>query len=382
MSEEKKIPETLNIDEFNPKKAELVTLADSAKKALSVEIVDSKSYEEVHQAQMTLRDARINIEKTWKGMRENALAFQRKVIEVEKELIDVISPIEEELKAKKEAYNKAIEEKKAEEARKAEEEFNNRVQELAKYGYIHPDSFDLKTKSDEDFQSLLTEKKTAWEEAEKVRIEEENRQSRKADRMNKIFSLWMFFNWVVYTHSAIQSLALDEKFLVDAEDAEFEKSFNFFKETIEEFQRNTQLAWEEQLKKQKELKDREDAIAAKEAEQARQQDEKKRQEELEQARKDAAEQAKKDTEERMKREQEEKERKEKEEAEAKRQKEEQEKKDAEEKENQEKIKMEKAKRYNEFLVSIGYKKEEVSEWHIIDTDEGRVFYKKMGTYLK
>lgn len=53
-----------SVDSFNPKKAELIALADESKKVLSVEIVDSKTYEQVHQAQMKLKEARVNIEKT------------------------------------------------------------------------------------------------------------------------------------------------------------------------------------------------------------------------------------------------------------------------------------------------------------------------------
>lgn len=54
---------TLNIDQFNPKKAELQALADIMSTVLAIEIVDSKTYKQVHEAQMILRENRVSIEK-------------------------------------------------------------------------------------------------------------------------------------------------------------------------------------------------------------------------------------------------------------------------------------------------------------------------------
>lgn len=184
----KTVSENLNMDSFNPKKAELITLADEAKKALSVEIIDTKSYEVVHKAQMKLKDARVNIEKTGKAMREDAVAFQKKVIEVEKDLISVIITVEEELKAKKTIYDKAQEEKKEAERKAQEELANTRNQELAKYGYVH-DLFDLKIMEEDKFQELITEKKTSWETAENERIEKEKIENRKNNRISTLLSI-------------------------------------------------------------------------------------------------------------------------------------------------------------------------------------------------
>lgn len=363
--------DTLNMDQFNPKKAELITLADEAKKALSVEIVDKKTYEQVHQAQMILRDARVNIEKTGKTMREDAVAYQKKVIEVEKDLIAVISPVEEELKAKKKVYDDEQERIKEEEARKAEEALNNRVQELAKYGYTHSDMFDLKTKTDEEFQTLLSEKKTAWEESERIRIEEEEKKNRKNTRIQNLFSIGMFFNGVVYTSSEVPSIALDEKFIENGSEEEFNLSFDNFKSMIETARENIKKAREAQEAKDAELKAREDEINRKEAEQKRKADEEKRQEELKKAQEEAAEKARKETEDRLKKEKEDADRKKKEEEEA----------EMARKEEEER-KLERGRKYQEFLTQIGYKKEEEHLWSIGDTEEGRVFYKRVGVFPK
>lgn len=122
-------------------------------------------------------------------MREDAIAYQKQVIEVEKDLVSVISPTEEALKAKKKSWNDEQERKKEEEARKAEEALNNRVQELAKYGYTPEDMFDLKIKTDEEFTVLLNEKKSLWEEAEEIRIRKENFEKMRTSRISRLFEI-------------------------------------------------------------------------------------------------------------------------------------------------------------------------------------------------
>lgn len=362
----KKAPESLNMDQFNPKKAELTALAIEASKALSVEIIDKKTYDQVHQAEMTLKDARISVEKTGEKMRESAIAFQKQVIAVQKELVWEISPTEEALKAKKKAYNDAIEKKKEEERKAQEELANNRNQELAKYGYVH-DLFDLKIMEEDKFQELLSEKKTAWETAENARIEKEKAETRKSERISTLFSIWMFFNGIVYTSAEVPTIGISPEAVESGEDDIFTQTVDGFKTMIDTARENIKKSKEEQDKRDADLKAREYAIKAKEDEQKRIDDAKKRQQELD----DAKKQADKDTEDRIKKEQSDKEAREKALADQK----------AEEA-KQEQIKMAKLKKYREFCESIGYKKEEDHLWVTKDTDQGREFYKKVWIYLK
>jgi len=242
--------ENLNMDQFNPKKAELIALANEKKPLLSVDIVDSKSRQLLHEAKMTLANTRIEIRKTGKAMRESAIQWQKDVIKMEDELVNETEPTEKALAEKIKAYDDAIEAKKELDRKAKEELANNRNQELAKYGYVH-DLFDLKIMEEDKFQELVTEKKIKWEESEKIRIENERIEAEKKEELEK------------------QRIAQEER--------------------------------------DRELKAREDAIRAKEQEQKRIEDELKRKQELEEAKK----QAEKDTEERLKREQADKEAREK-----------------------------------------------------------------------
>lgn len=80
--------ENLNIEQFNPKVAELQALAG---KAETVDITDLKAVKEVR---LELKNARVEISKTGKDMRENATTFAKAVIAREKELIALIEPQE------------------------------------------------------------------------------------------------------------------------------------------------------------------------------------------------------------------------------------------------------------------------------------------------
>lgn len=82
----------LNIEKFSPTKAELSSMAAEASK-----ITEASSPAEVKDMKSRLSKTRIDITKFGKGMREDALAFQKAVIAKEKELIAIISPEEERL---------------------------------------------------------------------------------------------------------------------------------------------------------------------------------------------------------------------------------------------------------------------------------------------
>ncbi len=75
----------LDIEKFSPTKAELHSLAEKASL-----ITNESSFDEIHAMRMKLRNTRTAIAKTGKLLREDAIKFQRDVIEKEKELIAII----------------------------------------------------------------------------------------------------------------------------------------------------------------------------------------------------------------------------------------------------------------------------------------------------
>jgi hypothetical protein len=167
-------PSTLNLDSFSPKKAELTALATELAHLEDLTIVDKKTYELVHIGHMKLADARITTEKQGKTLREDALAFQRKVLEREKELLSEITPLEDTLKAKKKAYNDEQDRIKKEEIDRKERILNDRMYQLHEYGQSDFDIARLRDLSDDLFHKLLADTKQEFEEAEIVRKKKED----------------------------------------------------------------------------------------------------------------------------------------------------------------------------------------------------------------
>lgn len=83
----------LDIKEFNPKEAELTTLAQSCA------TIDLTDLEAVKAKRLELKKARVEITTYGKALREGATKFAKDVIAREKELVAIIEPEEEKLQA-------------------------------------------------------------------------------------------------------------------------------------------------------------------------------------------------------------------------------------------------------------------------------------------
>lgn len=88
--------------EFNPTIAEATKIAKQYQ-GLTIKSVDDKEgYNLVYTGQQELKKLRVAITKYGKEQRQEALAYQKEVIRQEKELLGVITPIEDSLKAERE----------------------------------------------------------------------------------------------------------------------------------------------------------------------------------------------------------------------------------------------------------------------------------------
>ncbi len=92
----------LSLEKFNPTVAELNALVAQT----STRLFDEKNSVDVdyaHNSRMSIRAARVKIEKFGKQLRENAITFQKAVIVKERELIAIIEPEESRLAVIEEA---------------------------------------------------------------------------------------------------------------------------------------------------------------------------------------------------------------------------------------------------------------------------------------
>lgn len=92
----------LNIEKFDPTVEQLNTLVLASQK-----ITELSPVEEVRQARIQLKTARVSITKKGKELRDDAIQFQKAVIAKEKELVSIIEPEENRLSEIEESVKQA-----------------------------------------------------------------------------------------------------------------------------------------------------------------------------------------------------------------------------------------------------------------------------------
>lgn len=92
---------TLDMGKFNPKKADLVKMAKDYKDLTIKDLDDKEGYKAVDVARKTLMKQRTTIKKCGKELRQGARDFAAEVIEREREMIEIIEPVEANLMLQK-----------------------------------------------------------------------------------------------------------------------------------------------------------------------------------------------------------------------------------------------------------------------------------------
>lgn len=86
-----------SLETFDPTEASLRELVATTTHIIEVNLDDPEQIASVKRARLSLRSARVQIEKTGKSMRDGANAYAKAVIAREKELIGIVTPEEERL---------------------------------------------------------------------------------------------------------------------------------------------------------------------------------------------------------------------------------------------------------------------------------------------
>lgn len=166
------------VEIFKPGLAELRSLADRLKDIKIKDVGDVEGYAAAKEAKKELAQWRIDITKAGKKFREEALAYQREVIRQEKEHLEIITPVEDGIKA----MLTAVDEAKAREERKiliparrtmlAEIEIEMTDEELLAYDEVA-------------FSGMFTEKKMAYLEAREAKRRAEEEEKRRAEELER-----------------------------------------------------------------------------------------------------------------------------------------------------------------------------------------------------
>jgi len=88
----------MHINEFDPTLDQVLQLTEQTKWLTILGIDDEKWYEAVKKGRLALRTIRVQIEKTGKAMRDEAIKFQKDIIAKERELTSIITEEEDRLK--------------------------------------------------------------------------------------------------------------------------------------------------------------------------------------------------------------------------------------------------------------------------------------------
>lgn len=181
-----------NLDNFDPNIEKLTALVAESAGIVEVNLDDPKQIELVKKARIRLRDARVAIEKTGKAYREDALKYQKAVIEKERSLIAIIEPEETRLKL----FEKSAELQK--EKRLRVQQLPERRARLEKEGLAVNESTLLEMDSvtfETHFNGLVAEKNRKASEAIEQREREQREageklaRERREHRINKLVAL-------------------------------------------------------------------------------------------------------------------------------------------------------------------------------------------------
>ena len=157
---------------FNPSVAEANKIVEQYKNLTIESVEDKDGYLAVYNGIQELKKLRGDITKFGKKEREESLAYQREVLRQEKELLGIITPVEDDLKAERAKIDEAV--KKDE--RKVLLPSRIKMLEDVNVKMAEDEILSLDEKQFSEMYSLR--KQEFDDEQERIRMEEENRKKR------------------------------------------------------------------------------------------------------------------------------------------------------------------------------------------------------------
>lgn len=244
---------------------------DAYKDLTITDLADKEGLRKVHEARMDLKNTRVHIEKTGKGLRESANTFNKSILARQGELVNIISPTEGSLTDKEDLYDKWKEEERMEAERQEAVRLDDRIKKLRAVDADH-DIVALKLMPDESFLDILEEATKAFTDRKLKEKEEQAAREKEQERIDREFKA--------------------EQARVKREAAEQEAERTRLQEAIDKMNQEKAELAEMRRKLEAQQKEHADNVAAEEAE-------KKRLADIEQARLDGEAKAKRDHEEEL-----------------------------------------------------------------------------------
>lgn len=273
----------LNIEKFNPTLAEIQGVVAEAKALTLPDPKDKAQLQKVHDARIKLRNIRTGITKTGKVMREDAVKFQKAVIEKEREFVALVEPEETRLEAL-ESEAKRIQDREDRReflpARKARLEaladgvalptddeildmdgtafegyFNKRSAEHNERVRQANEAKSRELQAEED-RKRREQEETQRKEREAAQAKERRKLSRAQRLMGKGYAPTEAGMTPPATLAALGLATFTPEEISEADDATFEQKFAKVVLAIEEQERKEQQAEQERIKAEKQAKDK------------------------------------------------------------------------------------------------------------------------------
>ena len=173
MKGDKMDEQTMNkeLERFDITESAIAVLSKKYMQLIVKDVDDMEGFEQVHAARMDIKGRRVQVTKTGKEIRGDAIAFQKAVLAKERAIVALLEPIETHLQTQE---NKVIQEQeriKAEEEQIQREKIQSRVDALGKYKLMLP-FFDVAAMLSTEFEARLAEAKTIYEAEEKCLADE------------------------------------------------------------------------------------------------------------------------------------------------------------------------------------------------------------------
>ncbi len=156
---------------FEERKAALIQLREEASGIKVTTYEDKATLKKATEVRKKLKAARVEIEKEGKAMRDPLTGVNREITAKEKELTDIISPTEKDLKTVEDWYEFEKNRIYQEAAEMENERIQSRINQLAEYGY-EIDLNMLKGISDEQFEKVVANAKSKFEKEQSAKEEQ------------------------------------------------------------------------------------------------------------------------------------------------------------------------------------------------------------------
>jgi len=261
----------LNLEEFNPKKAELVSLRKK------YEILTKKDWlEKISEWRKDLKKNRTELTRVWKEMRDEANKFRTAVIKKEKELIAEIEPEEKRLQ---EIENQIKEELEIEKRKKGLPARRQRLDEIL---FTEITDEEILKMNWEEFDNFFREKKENFSEAEIMILKLQSDKTFYENFTEHISDFKQHLIWI-----KIKEKFFSEKIKIAEKNYEEYKKFEDDKKKLEETKKALEKA-----ENDRKIEEQRQAELKKIAENTKLEAEKKHKEEIERIKKEVEEKKK------------------------------------------------------------------------------------------